>query len=256
MSNDIVVKRSGHVATVTLTRPPNNFYDVAVMTSLVEALESASAESECGVLVLASEGRHFCAGADFGGTTGNPFPIPEGLELYDVALRLFRIDIPMVAAVHGGAIGGGLGLALSADFRVASTESFFAGPFAAIGLHHGFGLSATLPSVIGRQRSLDLLLTARRVYGEEAFGWGLCDRLCHTGDEVLASAYELAESLAGGAPLAARSIRRTLLTDRFDQVVQAVALEKREQERLVETEDWREANLARSQNRSPHFRGR
>ena len=97
------------------------------------------------------------------------------------ALRLFAAPLPVVAAVQGAAIGGGCGLALSADFRVATPQSRFSANFARLGFHHGFALTVTLPAVVGRQAAADLLLTGRRVGGEEALALGLCDRLAGEG---------------------------------------------------------------------------
>ncbi len=155
-------------------------------------------------IVLSSEGRHFCAGLDF--ATSSTADIPS---LYGAALRLFTAPLPVVAAVQGAAIGGGCGLALSADFRVAAHEARFCTNFARIGFHHGFALSATLPAAVGQQAAADLLLTGRRVPGDEALVMGLCDRLV-AGDELIAAAISYATELAEGAPLAVRAIRATL----------------------------------------------
>jgi 2-(1,2-epoxy-1,2-dihydrophenyl)acetyl-CoA isomerase len=111
--------------------------------------------------------------------------------LYAHAVRLFAAATPVVAAVQGGAIGGGLGLALSADFRVASPSSRFAANFARLGIHDGFGITVTLPATVGMQASLELLYTGRRVRGEEAHALGLCDRLAAE-EELRGETYALA----------------------------------------------------------------
>ena len=164
--------------------------------------------------MLCSEGRHFCAGANLG-SPGSPADEPR--SLYRQALRLFASATPVVAAVQGAAVGGGLGLALSADFRVASPASRFSANFARLGFHHGFALSVTLPALAGQQTALDLLLTGRRVPGEEALSLGLCDRLVEDG-EVRAGARALAAELALSAPLAVRSIRATLRAGLVERV--------------------------------------
>lgn len=254
MKTEVVeVSLDDYIGTVTLCRPPHNFYDFDDMTALVAAIEHAAAEPACRVVVLASEGRNFCAGAQFGGD--DPFPMPEGLDLYDVVVRLFDLPVPMVAAVQGGAIGGGLGLSLAADFRVASSESYFAAPFVRVGLHHGFGLSETLPAVIGSQRATDMLLTGRRVYGDEAAQWGLCDRLVES-TKIHAAAADLAASLAAGAPAAVQAIRATMRRGRIAEIVAAIAHEKAEQTRLVALADWQEAIRAGREGREPIFTGR
>ena len=157
--------------------------------------------------------------------------------------------------VQGAAVGGGLGLALSADFRVASPGSRFSANFSRLGFHHGFGLSVTLPALAGQQTALDLLLTGRRVHGEEALALGLCDRLVED-DEVRSAAHALAAELALSAPLAVRSIRATLRAGLLERVEAALEREASEQDRLRDTDDFREGVSASLERRAPRFEGR
>ena len=133
-----------HVATVEFDRPPHNHFDVELIAALADVYEALDEDPACRAIVLCSSGRHFCAGANFagGGDAG-------GEALYAGAVRLFAAATPVVAAVQGAAIGGGLGLALSTDLRVASPSSRFAANFARLGIHHGFGLTVTLPAAVG-----------------------------------------------------------------------------------------------------------
>jgi 2-(1,2-epoxy-1,2-dihydrophenyl)acetyl-CoA isomerase len=239
-----------HVATVEFSRPPHNHFDVDLIRSLADAYEALDADEGCRAIVLCSAGRHFCAGADFGGGGGTGGP-----GLYDEAVRLFAARTPVVAAVQGAAVGGGLGLALSADFRVASAESRFVANFSRLGIHHGFGLTVTLPAAVGTQAALDLLYTGRRVKGEEALALGLCDRLAAP-DDVRAQARALAAEVAASAPLAVRSIRDTLRGGLAEAVRAATAHEQREQARLVASEDFREGVQATAERRPPRFTGR
>src|SRR5690606_14972413 len=137
--------------------------------------------------------------------------------------------------VQGAAVGGGFGLALCADFRVANRESRFRANFAQLGFHHGFGLTVTLPEVVGRQRALELLYTGRWVDGEEAHRIGLADRLVDGDprDAALGWARELARS----APLAVRSIRATMRRELLGAFAAAVDLEASEQAELIGTAD-------------------
>jgi enoyl-CoA hydratase/carnithine racemase len=239
----------GPVAEVEMHRPPAKFFDTALLVGVVEAVAWAEAHRARAV-VLCSEGRHFCAGLDFG-ATGRPEP--EALAtLYDAAARLVDGPLPLVAAVQGSAIGGGLGLALAADFRVGAPSSRFAANFARLGFHQGFGISLTLPATVGRQRALELLTTGRRIDGNEALAIGLCDRL---DDDPRAGAHALAAEIAGSAPLAVRSIRRTLRADLVDRFGDMVDHELSEQLRLMGTADFREGIDASSARRDPEFRG-
>ena len=204
--------------------------------------------------MLCSEGKHFCAGADFSGAAGR-VGRDGAPHLYDVAIRLFEQPLPIVAAVQGAAIGGGLGLALAADFRVATPESRFAANFSRLGFHPGFGLTVTLPRVVGQQAALDLLYTGRRIDGATAHQIGLCDHLV-TGDELRGRAVDLAAEIAAAAPLAVRSIRRTLRQSLTDEVRAAMAHERAEQERLQQTDDFREGVAAVGERRAARFTGR
>lgn len=255
--DDVGVERGDdHVATVEIRRPPNNFFDAALIGRLADACEELAAEPGAGTraIVLCSAGRHFCAGADFGGGARGRGS-GESAALYDEAVRLFRQPLPIVAAVQGAAVGGGLGLALAADFRVASPEARFAANFASLGFHQGFGISVTLPRVVGAQAALELLTTGRRIGGEEAHRLGLADRLAPA-DELRAAARALAAEIAASAPLAVRAIRATLRAGLADQVAVAVDHERAEQERLMRTADFREGVAAVAERRPGRFTGR
>ncbi len=252
MSEVTVSSDSDHVATVEIHRPPANFFDAALIRELADAYESLDADRECRTIVLCSEGRHFCAGANLGGGRS---PADEPRELYEQALRLFAASTPVVAAVQGGAIGGGLGLALSADFRVATPRSRFAANFAKLGFHHGFGLTVTLPAVAGRQAALDLLLTGRRVPGEEALALGLCDQLAGE-DALREAAHTMARQVAESAPLAVASIRATMRTGLVERVAAALEREAAEQDRLRGTADFAEGVRASLERRAPLFEAR
>lgn len=242
------------VALAEIRRPPNNFFDRALVASLWEAFEALDADPGCRAIVLASEGRHFCAGADFSGGSGAARG-DSGRHLYDEAVRLFATRTPVVAAVQGAAVGGGLGLALMPDFRVACPEARFSANFARLGFHHGFGLSVTLPRLVGQQLSAELLYTGRRMRGEEAFARGLCDRLVPA-ERLRDEAHALAREIATSAPLAVDSIRETLRGDLPEAIRAATEREKAEQERLRKTEDFREGTRAMAERRTPDFKGR
>jgi enoyl-CoA hydratase/carnithine racemase len=239
-----------HVAEVRLQRPPNNFFSLGLIEGLADALESLDDEPACRAVVVAAEGKHFCAGADF--STDGPAYTTE--DLYAAAVRLFRTRKPVVAAVQGAAIGGGLGLALAADFRVAAPEARFSANFARLGFHQGFGLSVTLPRVVGPQRSAELLYTGRRITGDEAGKIGLTDRVVPI-DRLLDEARGLAAEIAGSAPLAVESIRETLRGDLADRVAAATVREAAEQARLRATPDFAEGTRAMGERRRPNFTG-
>src|SRR5215469_18042446 len=162
---DVSLDIGDHIATAEIHRPPHNFFDAALIGSLADAYEAAEREG-ARAIVLYSEGKNFCAGADFrgrsvaNGTAAGRVESDGGARhLYQEAIRLFEAPLPVVAAVQGKAVGGGLGVACSADFRVAAPDAMFIANFARLGLHHGFGLTATLPAIVGQQPAMRMLYT-------------------------------------------------------------------------------------------------
>ena len=244
------------VATVEIRRPPHNYFDLALIDDLADAFELLDADDRCRAIVLCSEGKSFCAGAQLAGPEPSLEKTVGGGDrhLYDAAVRLFSTKTPAVAAIQGPAIGGGLGVALMPDFRVAAPEARFSANFARLGFHHGFGLSVTLPALVGQQRAMELLYTGRRLKAEEALGMGLCDRIAPLA-ELRQAATELAREIALSGPLAVRSIRATLRGGLAERIRVATQREKQEQDRLQKTNDFREGVRAMAERRTPKFTG-
>jgi enoyl-CoA hydratase/carnithine racemase len=244
---EVTVAVTGHVAVVEMHRPPANFFDEALLRELATALGSLDENPDVRSVVLCAEGKHFCAGAQLGDVT------PEGLRrVYGQALKLFQNRRPIVAAVQGAAVGGGLGLALAADFRVATAATRFTANFARLGFHQGFGLTVTLPAVVGRQRALDMLYTGRDVFGDEALAIGLADRLA---DDPREAAFDLATEIAGSAPLSVTAIRSTMRRELISAVSTALDAEAAAQAELLPTADFREGLDAARNRRTPQFVG-
>ena len=250
---DISVSIKQHLAYVEINRPPNNFFDANLIQQIADAYESLDEEDECRVILLKSEGKNFCAGANFGQDEDMLDKSVPYKKLYAQAVRLFRTRKPVIAIVQGAAIGGGLGLALSADFRVACHEARFAANFAKLGFHPGFGSSITLPRVVGVQKAMDMLFTARRVTGEEAFKIGLADKFCSK-EKIIEEAEQLAKEIASSAPMAVESIRSTLRGNLADQIEQIVDWELSEQVRLQKTEDFKTGIAASLSRETPQFK--
>jgi enoyl-CoA hydratase/carnithine racemase len=261
---DIVVEQSGHVALVEIRRPPNNFFDLALIQEIASAFETLDQDGNCRAIVLASQGKSFCAGANFGdgSTLDKEGQRPSELSreqavrhLYVEGNRLFRTKMPIVAAIQGAAVGGGLGLAMVADFRVACPEARFVANFTRLGFHPGFGLTVTLPAVIGETKAALMFYTSRRVPGEEAYAMGLADVLVAL-DQVRIAALKLAGEIAENSPLGLVSTRTTMRGDIADRVLKATEHELIEQTRLRKTDDFKEGVKATSERRVPNFSGR
>ncbi|MBN36233.1 MAG: enoyl-CoA hydratase [Rhodospirillaceae bacterium] len=249
-NDDIGVERDGFVALIEIRRPPHNFFDIELLTAIADVLEELAVDDTCRAVVLASEGKAFCAGARLGsGKTSSAG------DVYDQARRMFRFTKPVVCAVQGAAIGGGLGLAMVGDFRVAAPEARFSANFTALGFHPGFGLTATLPRAIGKQNAALMFLTSRRIKGDKAHAMGLADMLVPF-DEVRAGSMALAAELAAQAPLAVEETRATLRQGLYETVDAALKRELEVQLRLRVTEDFAEGVAAMTERRPPEFKGR
>ena len=258
---DIGVETSGFVTVVEIRRPPNNFFDIALIRELAGALEALDGDRSCRAVVLAAQGKAFCAGANFGdGSTLDREGRRPGEQaqpvahLYVEAVRLFRTRKPIVAAVHGAAVGGGLGLAMVADFRVTCPEARFSANFTRLGFHPGFGLTVTLPDAIGKTNAALMFYTSRRFTGEEAYRMGLVQALVAQ-DRVRATAHALAAEIAQNAPLGIVATRATLRADLADRVARATEHELREQTSLRNTQDFKEGVKAMAERRVPNFAG-
>ncbi len=255
---DIAVSLADRVGLVEIRKPPNNFFDVSLIRQIGDAFDALDTDPECRTILLAAQGKAFCAGADFASRPADGVEAGAGggvaRHLYKEAVRLFRVRKPVVAAIHGPAIGGGLGLALVADFRVTCAEARFAANFNRLGFHPGFGLTVTLPRLVGTQKSALLFYTGRRIGGEEAVAIGLADMLVPEA-EVRDAARALAVEVAQSAPLSTQSTRETLRRGLADAVEAATERELVEQDWQRKTADFREGVKAMGERRLPDFKG-
>jgi enoyl-CoA hydratase/carnithine racemase len=255
---EVAVARDGHVALLEISRPPNNHVSVGLMRDLANALDDIDAERELRASVLTTAGKVFCAGADLNAPGDanivSPGAGPGINALYIEAVRLFAAKKPIVAAVQGAAVGAGLGLALVADFRVAAPEARFTANFVKLGFHPGFGITHTLPRLIGGQRAALMCLTGRRIKAEEALAWGLVDEIAPL-DGLKEAALRLAREIAEAAPLAVQSTRATLRKGIAEAVKTQTDLEFAEQSWLRKTGDFAEGVRSVAERRTGNFTG-
>lgn len=254
---DVGTWKQGRVQVVEIRRPPNNFFDTDLINSIADAYDEADADDAIRAVVLCAAGKHFCAGADFSGrkeitetTEGR-----GGQHLYKHAARMMCNKKPVVGAIQGAAIGGGLGVALTTDFRVTCEEARFSANFVRMSFHPGFGLTCTLPRLIGVQQTALLFYNGRRVPGDEAVRMGMAELLVPLA-EVRSAAIAMAEDIAASGPLALISTRATLRRGLVDAFETATERELTEQDWLRKTADFKEGTKAMGERRPPAFTGR
>ena len=242
------------IAHIKMSRPDEfNSMNKAFWSELPHLVESISDDASARVIVLSGEGKHFCAGADFTRSSYKEESDPYE-RLYQEAVRLFKTKKPVIATIQGAAVGGGLGVALSADFRIACEESRFSANFSKLAFHQGFGTTVTLPRVVGNQKAKWMLLTSARVKGKEAFEIGLADFLVPQ-NELMSKAEELAKEINAAGPLGVQAIRETIKGDSVEKIEEIVKWELSEQNRLRDTADFQEGIKASLERRDPEFTG-
>jgi len=251
-----------HVATITLNRPENrNSMTPDVLDGLADSLGRVNADSDVRCLIITGRGSSFCAGADFktgaqAESKGNAvMPNDRSFGIYQAFLSVLKIEVPVIGALNGHAIGGGLGLAMVCDMRVANAESKYGANFTKLGLHPGMSTTYLLPRLVGLPRAAELLFTGRIITGVEAAEYGLANYAVAP-DDVLGKAQELASEVASSAPIATRWTKRSLYEHvQFDPVT-AARHEADLQSRTIETEDFKEGVEALLNKRKPVFKGR
>ena len=259
----ILYELHDHIATLTLNRPENrNSMTPDLLAALADAVERLRTDSEVRCVIVTGRGKSFCAGADFKQAPVNDdeedtfqAPHERAYALYAPFLSLLEVEVPVIAAMQGHAIGGGLGLALVCDLRVANQEARYGANFVRLGLHPGMSTTYLLPRLMGVPRAVEFLLTGRIVNGLEAAEAGLV-HYAVAADEVLARAQSLAAEIASAAPLAVRWTKRSIYQGLAWNPQDAAHHEALVQSRSFETEDFREGVGALLGRRTPKFRGR
>ncbi len=248
-----------HVAQITFNRPENrNAMDDETMPAFREAVQEAKKDQNLRCLIIAGSGSTFCSGADFkSGIVDNKGRLPHQtlMDAYGPFLEIQEIEIPTIAAMNGHAVGGGFGLALICDIRVANKGSKYGANFSRLGLHTGMAVSYMLPQIIGLPRANELLYTGRLINGEEAAEIGLANYALQ-GDQVVPKAWELAEEIASAAPVAVKMIKHAIYRHLQWNPRNAAEIDALYQSRTFEMGDAKEGISALLEKRSPVFQGR
>ncbi len=247
-----------NIGTITLNRPQNrNSMDAELLPAFARIIDQVKSDKTLRCLVITGTGKSFCAGADFHSSltdTEGLMPQEIFMRLYESFLLVGDLEIPTIAAMNGHAIGGGFGLALMCDIRVANQDSKYGANFARLGIHSGMAISYVLPRLVGLPRALELLFTGRLIKGQQAAEIGVANYAL-TGDAVLQKARELAEEIALSAPVAVRMMKASTLRGLDWNPRQAALYESHCQSRTFEMNDAREGISALLEKRKPNFTG-
>ena len=257
MADPIRVER-GRVTTITIDRPDAaNALDRPALAALADAIRSTSGDLEArAVVVTGAGGKAFCAGADLKErATMDVDEVRDYIALVrDTITSVERLPQPVVAAINGGAYGGGAELAMACDIRVMVDGATIGLTETGLGIIPGGGGTQRLPRIVGRARALELIATARRVGAPEALAIGLVHEVVPAGD-VLARAREIAETIAANAPVAVRAAKEAVLRGLDLPIDDALRLESELYERTLMTDDRLEGLAAFRERRRPNYKG-
>jgi enoyl-CoA hydratase len=255
----VLLEKMDKIAQITLNRPQNrNSMDGEVMPAFLDVVNRVKEERDLRCVIITGTGKSFCAGADFKNSpqdSSENLPHEILMEVYEPFLRIGEIRVPTLAALNGHAIGGGFGLALICDIRVANKDSKYGANFARLGLHSGMAVSYMLPRLVGLPRANELLFTGRLINGETAEKIGLANYAVDA-DDVLEKTWELAREIASCAPAAVRMMKRSVYRGIDWDPRSAAEIEAHCQSRSLETEDAKEGISALLEKRDPNFQGR
>lgn len=250
----------GTIAVVTLDRPPQmNAMNRRMVLELGRIGRELSSKGDIRAVVVTGRGeRAFCAGADLKERRGmSNEEVREQLRLYRSELAwIDPFPAPVVAAINGVALGGGLELALRCDLRVAADHAALGLPETTLAVIPGAGGTQLLPRLVGEARAKELILFGRRVTAAEALALGLVNRVTRPGISVLDDALEWIEPIADGAPIAERAALAAIDATRSLPLNEGYEHEFELYERCLESEDRSEALAAFAEKRKPRFKGK
>ena len=248
------------IGVITLDRPDNrNSMTPELLDAFARASAAARADGAIRALIVTGTGSCFSAGADFkAGRQRGAEELPpheRSYAMYEPFLSLLDVEVPIIGALNGHAVGGGFGLALVCDIRVAALEGKYGANFVAVGLAPGMAITHLLPRLVGVARASDLLFTGRLVDGPEAERLGIVNRAVPAA-QVMGEALTLARAIAANAPFAVRATKAAIRRGLGLEVRAAARAEAHDQAASLAMDDAREGMSALLAKRRPVFTGR
>lgn len=255
-SNLVLVEHRGRVAVLQLNRPEAlNALSPEMMELLLAELVALDGDVGVGAVVIAGHDRAFVAGADIKSMQHRSLADVLAAPSSRFWFRLSQIEVPLVAAVSGPALGGGCELALACDLVVASETAVFSQAEIKVGILPGGGGSQRLARTIGKHKAMEMILTGRRVTATEAELLGFVNRVVQP-DRWREAAIELAAEVAAGPPIASRLAKKAVLSAEEGPLSSAMQAERRLMELAFATEDRVEGMTAFVERRAPEWKGR
>ena len=226
----LIYEKKDHIAYVTLNRPQAlNVYNIQMRDDLYQVLSAIKDDPEVRVGIIKGAGeKAFCSGADLNEFLTAPSPVVArqvrfGRNVWGLFLS---IPQPLIAAVHGYVLGSGIEMALCCDIRIASEDARFGLPEVGLGIIPAAGATQTLPRIIGRAKALEVLLTSRWLNAEEAYQFGLVNRVVSR-EELYETAEKMAQKIGSYHPTAVRSAKEAVLRGLDLTLAEGLDLEKR-----------------------------
>ena len=256
----VLYEAANRIGMITLNRPEQrNAMTPELLDAFSEAIAEALADDEIRCLVITGKGRCFSAGADLRSSLqrsdlGKPSR-EASFAMYEPFLRVLDVEVPVIAAMNGHTVGGGFGLTLLADIRVANVDAKYGVNFARLGIHSGLGISYTLPRLVGLAHASELLFTGKLIRGSEALDMGLATHAIE-GEQVVPRALEIARAITGSAPMAVQQMKASIRRGLGWEIREAALDEAGLQSASLDTEDAKEGIAAILEKREPQFSGR